>query len=174
MVRCLQHRSLWLTAFAPLLALVLLLGHDARALAAESFKAKVGNVDIGTVDSSKPLQVPYILWGGDVATFQANGGLKTQSKSVYGEMGLDLRLVPGDDFVEQVRRYMRGESPFLRGTLRMIGLASEVIGSDPRTEGVVFLQMTWSAGDHLVGREGLKYLRSLVPCAMNVLGHLEY
>jgi outer membrane protein OmpA-like peptidoglycan-associated protein len=38
----------------------------------------------------------------------------------------------------------------------MAGLASEVIGSDPRTKGVVILQMTWSAGDHLVGRPTIK------------------
>ena len=41
-----------------------------------------------------------------------------------------------DDFVQQVRDYLSGKSPFLRGTFRMIGMASEVIGADPRTKGV--------------------------------------
>ena len=33
--------------------------------------------------------------------------------------------MPGDDFVQQVRDYRAGKSPFLRGTFHMIGLASE-------------------------------------------------
>ena len=56
---------------------------------------------------------------------------------------------------------MSGKSPFLRGTYRMMGMASEVIGRDPRTEGVVIKQLTWSAGDHLVAREGLKTISDL-------------
>ncbi|MBM4152650.1 MAG: hypothetical protein FJ220_03895 [Kiritimatiellaceae bacterium] len=43
----------------------------------------------------------------------------------------------------------------------MIGMASEVIGSDPRTKGVVLFQMTWSAGDHAVARERIKTLKDL-------------
>jgi hypothetical protein len=70
-------------------------------------------------------------------------------------------LVPGDDFVQQVRDYRAGKSPFLRGTFHMIGLASEVIGADPRTKGVVVLQMTWSAGDHLIARANLKTVTDL-------------
>ena len=42
-----------------------------------------------------------------------------------------------------------------------MGMASEVIGRDPRTEGVVIMQLTWSAGDHLVAREGLKTISDL-------------
>ena len=60
-----------------------------------------------------------------------------------------------------MRDYRAGKSPFLRGTFHMIGLASEVIGSDPRTKGVVILQMTWSAGDHLVARAHLKTVADL-------------
>jgi outer membrane protein OmpA-like peptidoglycan-associated protein len=54
-----------------------------------------------------------------------------------------------------------GKSPFLRGTFRMIGMASEVIGSDPRTKGVVIMQMTWSAGDHMVVKPGIKRITDL-------------
>jgi hypothetical protein len=38
----------------------------------------------------------------------------------------------------------------------MLGLASEAIGANPATKPVVFLQLTWSKGDHMVGRAGLK------------------
>ena len=156
----LTEHNPWLRVVVTMVAVgFLFLGTS--AFAADRFATRVGDVRVGDVKQQGALQVPYILWGGDVATFHANGGLKTKSGSVFQQVGLDLQLVPRDDFIEQVRRYMRGDSPFLRGTLRMIGLASEVIGSDPRTEGVVFLQMTWSAGDHMVGREGLQTLNDL-------------
>jgi len=96
-----------------------------------------------------------------MATFYANGGLTTQAGSLYQKQGLNLRLVPGDDFLQQVRDYRAGKTPFLRGTFHMIGLASEVIGADPRTKGVAILQLTWSAGDHLVAREQIKRLDDL-------------
>lgn len=119
------------------------------------FSELVGNVAVGDVKSGT-LNVPYITWGGDMATFYANGGLKTKPGTIFAEQGLDLQLTPGDNFTAQVRDYVSGKSPFLRGTFRMVGLASEVIGSNPKTKGVVILQMTWSAGDHLVARENVK------------------
>ncbi|MGE0607651.1 MAG: ABC transporter substrate-binding protein [Pirellulales bacterium] len=135
------------------------------ANAQERFADLVGPVKVAPVAntkaSGKPYEIPYIIWGGDVATFRANGGLATQASSIYGKLGLKVKLVPGDNFVEQVRRYMSGQSPFLRGEMQMIGLASEVIGGDPRTKPVVFLQLTWSAGDHMVGRGGVKNLNDL-------------
>ena len=127
----------------------------------QPFRELVGPVDIGPVDADGPLRTPYITWGGDMATFHANGGLRTGSDSIFRKQGLRLDLVPGDDFVGQVRDYLSGKSPFLRGTFRMMGMASEVIGSDPRTKGVVILQLTWSAGDHLVAREPLRTLTDL-------------
>ena len=120
------------------------------------FSEMVGPGAVAAVTSTSPLQVPYITWGGDMATFYANGGLNTKAGSLFQKQGLNLRLVAGDDFVQQVRDYRAGKSPFLRGTFHMIGLASEVIGSDPRTKGVVILQMTWSAGDHMVSRAHVK------------------
>jgi hypothetical protein len=133
------------------------------APAQESFSTLVGNVRVEPV-AWKPkdvLEVPYITWGGDVGTFYANGGLTTKPDTIYQKMGLSLKLVPGDDFPGQVKRYLSGKSPFLRGTLSMLGQASEVIGSDPRTKAVVFLQLSWSAGDHMVSRGNLKTLNDL-------------
>ena len=125
---------------------------------AEPFSALVGNVPVGPVAKAAQVQVPYIFWGGDYATFYANGGQATKPGSVFARQDLSLKLVPGDDFVQQVRDYQSGKSPFLRGTIGMIGMASELIGSDPRTKGIVVFQMTWSAGDHCVARERLKTL----------------
>ena len=134
---------------------------SAGLVAAESFHELVGNVRPGPAPAASNVQVPYIVWGGDVATFFANGGLTTKGGTILAEQGLSVTLVPGDDFVQQVRDYMSGKSPFLRGTFRMIGMASEVIGSDPRTKGVVLFQLTWSAGDHAVARTRIKTIKDL-------------
>lgn len=40
---------------------------------------------------------------------------------MYEELGLQIRLTPGDDFVGQVKNYISGKTPFLRGTFRMLG-----------------------------------------------------
>lgn len=126
--------------------------------AQELFSDLVGPVGVQPVSKSTTISVPYILWGGDIATFLANGDLKTKRGSIYQTSGLDIELKPGDDFVGQVRDYMSGKSPFLRGTMHMIGLAGETLAADPRTKPVIILQMSWSAGDHIVARKSLKNL----------------
>lgn len=141
--------------------LLLVIAFAPIAHAQQSFSELVGSAPVKAVADAKPVRVPYITWGGDVATFKANGGLKTAAGSAYASEQLDLALVPGDDFVGQVKDYMAGKSPFLRGTVRMLGQASGVIGSDPRTKPVVILQLSWSAGDHIVAREGIKSLNDL-------------
>ncbi len=133
----------------------------AGAAQAESFKDTLGAVRVGEVKQLDPLQVPFITWGGDMATFYANGGLKTKPGTIFAKQGLNLQLTPGDNFSQQVKDYLAGKSPFLRGTFHMIGMASEAIGADPRTKGVVFLQMTWSAGDHCVARSHIKTVKDL-------------
>ncbi len=141
---------------------VLLLVLIATPLAAqEQFSKIVGPVSVKPVAQQSTLNVPFITWGGDVATFHANGGLDTKASSIFAKQGLKLKLTPGDNFVGQVRDYVSGKSPFLRGTYRMLGQASEVIGSDPRTKPVIVLQLSWSGGDHIVAREKLKTLNDL-------------
>jgi ABC-type nitrate/sulfonate/bicarbonate transport system substrate-binding protein len=128
--------------------------------AQENFSGLVGPVKVAPVQSGA-LQVPYLTWGGDVATFLANGQMKTQKDSIYGELGLEMQLVSGDDFIGQVRNYVTGKTPVLRGTMHMLGMASEVLGADPRTKPVVVLQLSWSAGDHIVGRSSIRSLNDL-------------
>jgi len=130
--------------------------------AQQRFVDLVGPVPVSDVKAGAVLDVPYITWGGDVATFLSNGGLTTAQGSTYQQLGLNLRLVKGDDFVQQVRDYVSGKSPFLRGTLDQLGQASEVIGSDPRTKPVIVVQLTWSAGDHIVAREGINKINDLI------------
>lgn len=147
---------------APLVAIAcLLVVHPGNLHAQQPFAELIGQVSAKPVQSGDQIPVPFITWGGDVATFQANGGLTTATGSTYQDMGLNLKLTPGDDFVQQVKDYLGGKTPFLRGTMRMLGQASEVLGRDARTKPVVILQISWSQGDHIVAREGLKTLNNL-------------
>lgn len=141
--------------------LLLIVGVASTVHAQQKFSELVGPVNVQAVKASQPLKVPYITWGGDVATFYANGGLRTKAGSIYKQHGLDIQLTPGDDFVGQVKDYMSGVTPFLRGTYRMLAQASEVLGSDLKTKPVIILQLSWSAGDHVVSRAELKTLNDL-------------
>ena len=129
--------------------------------AQQKFSSLTGPLSAQPVKGGSTVSVPFITWGGDAATFLANGGLETKPGSIYAKSGLKLKLTPGDDFVQQVKDYMGGKSPFLRGTFRMLGQASEVLGSDPRTKPVVVMQLSWSGGDHIVAREGIRTLNDL-------------
>src|SRR5688572_14220390 len=96
------------------LALSALLGLALAAQAQEPFKNRVGDAKVADVAKTDTLEVPFILWGGDVATFIANGGLQTRPDSIYGKSGLKFSLKPGDNFPAQVKDYLEGKSPFLR------------------------------------------------------------
>jgi ABC-type nitrate/sulfonate/bicarbonate transport system substrate-binding protein len=110
-----------------------------------------------------PTQVPIITWGGDIATVLANGNAKATSKtSIFGKLGLNLRLAREDVFAKQLEAYLSGRSPYLRGTLGMVNMATEAAGRDPRTKPVVIYQLTWSAGgDALVVKGNIKTTKDL-------------
>lgn len=143
------------------LSTVLLLSLATGTFAQQKFSEITGPLQVKPVAGGDTVVVPFITWGGDAATFYANGGLETNSNSIYGKSGLKLKLKPGDDFVQQVKDYVGGKSPYLRGTFRMLGQASEVLSQDPRTKPVVILQLSWSGGDHIVSREKLRTLNDL-------------
>lgn len=126
-----------------------------------TFESLVGDTTVNPVEESAVTQVPFIFWGGDLATLSANGGLATTPTSIYGKSGLNLKFVPGDDFPKQVRAYLSGQSPYLRGTFHMLALASEVINKDPRTKPRMVFQLTWSLGDHMVAIDKVKNLNGL-------------
>ena len=54
---------------AVIVTLILALGLFLSAWAEKPFLDLVGNVPVGEVTQTAPLAVPYITWGGDVATF---------------------------------------------------------------------------------------------------------
>lgn len=152
-------------AFVIMLALGMLMPQAARGAAYVDSPplTKVVQGPVGQVQKSVPIQVPLITWGGDIATILANGNSRATAKgSIFDALGLKLKLVREDDFKKQVEAYRRGDSPYLRGTVGMISMASELLSADPRTKPVVIYQMTWSSGgDALVVKEGIKTVSDL-------------
>lgn len=128
------------------------------------FKAidKVVNTPVGEVNRGVKI-LPIITWGGDIATIHGNGGGKvTAPGSIFASQGLKYKLLREDVFTNQVKAYLAGETPFLRGTMGMLSLAADVLAKDPRTRPVVFYQMTWSAGgDALVVKNTIKTAKDL-------------
>lgn len=94
------------------------------------------------------LRVPIITWAADGVTVSANGGLAPNPNSSLAravKMPVQLELV--DDFDEQVKNYVAGKTPFLRGTVGMISLAAEALtGLNRGLEPVVIVQLSWSTG----------------------------
>jgi ABC-type nitrate/sulfonate/bicarbonate transport system substrate-binding protein len=124
--------------------------------------AKAVTSSVGPV-AGGPTQVPIITWGGDIATIHGNGNaVATEPGSIFGKLGLNLRLVREDVFAKQLDSYLAGRSPYLRGTMGMINMAAEAASRDPRTRPVVIYQMTWSAGgDAMVVKPAIKTVKDL-------------
>ena len=127
----------------------------------KSFTERLGPITAGPVAQSETLDLPVLTWGGDVVDMWANGGVMTTPTSLFGKQGLKFRIVNGDDFPAQVRRYMEGKTPFLRGTFGQIAEAAEVVNKNQTTKPVVVVLKTWSKGDHVVSRSKLKTLNDL-------------
>jgi ABC-type nitrate/sulfonate/bicarbonate transport system substrate-binding protein len=170
------------TVLAPLAA-VAALAAPVLATAAVTFTqspplTKVVDTAVGPV-AAGTVQVPIITWGGDIATIYANGNAKaTARNSIFGKQNLNLNLVREDVFAKQVAAYLTGKSPYLRGTLGMINMASEVASKDPRTKPVIVYQLTWSAGgDALVVKGNVKSTKDLKGKAVAVQAygpHVDY
>jgi ABC-type nitrate/sulfonate/bicarbonate transport system substrate-binding protein/outer membrane protein OmpA-like peptidoglycan-associated protein len=125
---------------------------------ADTLKTKVN-----ACPDTRPVPVPMITWGGDIPTIYANGNAaRTTPDSLFGKLKLDLKLVRQDVFSRQVESYLTCESPYLRGTVGMLGLAADLTERDPRTRMQVIYQLTWSAGgDALVVKGNIKSPRDL-------------
>lgn len=118
---------------------------------------------IGEVKKTDEISLPVITWGGDIATILANGNAEVTAKdSIFARKGLKFKIVRRDDFKKQVEEYLQGVTPYLRGTMGMVNMATEVLSKDPRTKPVVIYQMTWSSGgDCMVVKEGIKTVKDL-------------
>lgn len=123
---------------------------------------KVISTPVGKVRSGQ-VQVPVITWGGDINTIHANGDSRTTaSGSIFKQLGLDVKLVREDVFANQVKNYLSGKSPYLRGTLSMVNMAGNVLNKDPRTKPIIIYQLSESAGgDALVVKSGIRTAKDL-------------
>ena len=92
--------------------------------------------------------MPLITWAADGVTVSANGGLAPNpNSSLARAVKMPLQLEVVDDFDEQVKNYIAGKTPFLRGTVGMIALVSEALTNlDRGLEPVVIVQLSWSTG----------------------------
>lgn len=147
---------------------------DAPPLA-QVIKEPVGDVQI----ADDTIILPLITWGGDIATIYANGNSNRTSRgSIFDTKGLQFKLVREDDFKNQLKSYIRGETPYLRGTMGMISMASELLSRDTRTKPVIIYQHTWSnGGDCLVVKKGIKRTTDLKgkTIALQAYGpHVDY
>lgn len=133
-------------------------GQETRYLEAvplvDSIRTEVEEWDesVGTV------RVPLIAWGADMQAILANGNAaSTGEGSIFANKGLKLELFREDVFSRQVEAYLKGKTPFLRGTLGMINMAAELVNKNPATKLHVIYQLSWSAGgDALVVKPGIR------------------
>jgi ABC-type taurine transport system substrate-binding protein len=121
------------------------------------FKTPMGSVKSGI------LQMPFITWAADGVTIHANGGEKPNAGSKLGRAaGTPVKLERVDEFDKQLRAYISGDSPFLRGTIGMINLASEGLTAiSPELTPVVFLKLSWSTGADGFVAKGVEKLSDL-------------
>lgn len=150
-----------------------------KTIEARPLTQVLAGVKVQEVQSGRPVQLPIITWGGDIATILANGNSeRTQGRSIFDSQGLDFKLVREDVFSKQVEAYLTGHSPYLRGTMGMLNMAAELLSRDPHTKPVVIYQMTWSAGgDALVVKPGIHSAKDLKgkTIALQAYGpHVDY
>lgn len=136
------------------------------------------NIPVAKVPANANI-LPIITWGGDIATIYANGSQRnTAAGSIFANHGLDFKLEREDVFANQVKNYIAGKTPYLRGTLGMINSASDLLSNSPATKPVVFYQMTWSAGgDALVVKNNISKVMDLKgkTIALQAYGpHMDY
>jgi len=122
--------------------------------------SEVINVNKGSVSDDTVL--PLITWGADTAVIRANGdSLRTQSGSAFDKAGIKVFLQREDLFLNQVKNYKSGKTAYLRGTVGMLNLASDVL-NDPDLKPIILTQLSWSnGGDALVVRKNINSIADL-------------
>ena len=119
-------------------------------------------VSYGPVTDSNSVMVPVITWPADMKTIYANGdSAQTGKGSLFDKMGLNVSVHRVDGFDKQLKNFVAGKTPYLRGTLGMINASKELL-AEHGIEPVVIYQMSWSAGgDAVVVKDHIKSLSDL-------------
>lgn len=147
--------------FLMLIALLIFTPEVARAVSysdGQPLTSQLSNISVRDCRTDQRVKLPLITWGADIVTIYANGNdVRTQPNSIFGQKGLNFELAREDDFAKQVQAYMRCDSPYLRATLGMANLVTDITEQDPRTKMVAIYQHSWSAGgDALVVKDSIK------------------
>jgi hypothetical protein len=121
--------------------------------------AKAQPVDL----SRGTLRIPLITWAADGVTVSANDGLAPNPNSALARaLKMPVQLEVVDDFDQQVKNYISGKTPFLRGTVGMIALTSEALTNiDRGLEPVIIVQLSWSTGADGFVAKGIQTLAEL-------------
>lgn len=121
---------------------------------------------LGPVQSGR--RIPMITWGADIAT------LLGAQQGIFKDEGLDVELFVENDFVKQVQGVIKGETPYLRGTLDMLAAASEALAK-AGTELVVIVQLSWSnGGDTMTARSHVKSPKEVKSLVLQLYGPHTY
>ncbi len=131
---------------------------------------EVVTVSAQPVQASAENKIPIITWGGDVST------IATEMEGIFANEGFGtVEFVVENNFVKQVESCLKGETPYLRGTLDMIVSATEVFKSNG-IDLVVLDQRTWSrGGDAIVVRANIKKPSDIRTIGLQAYGpHMGY
>jgi len=109
-----------------------------------------------------PTPLYFIDWGGDAATLEANGGPSTTKGSVMDGLGLNFKLVDGNNVADQVKAYQAGQTPYLRLTTQQAADVAPELCQTADLCPVPVVQLTWSTGgDHLVAVDRIQTIADL-------------
>jgi outer membrane protein OmpA-like peptidoglycan-associated protein len=120
------------------------------------------------VRATEVISLPTITWGGDIATVYA------EINGIFKQNNLSITLRNEDNFKDQVQRCINGETPYLRGTMGMIKMASDAFRA-AGIELVEIYQISYSNGDDaVVFRQG-KNINNAKNVALQLYGpHMDY
>lgn len=112
--------------------------------------------------SGTPTDLFVLDWGDVVAVLEFNGGPITTKGSIADRLGLNFRLVDGNDVRTQVAAYKAGKTPYLRLTSQQALDVAPELCATPDICPLPAVVQTWSVGgDHLVAVAGIKSIADL-------------
>jgi outer membrane protein OmpA-like peptidoglycan-associated protein len=115
--------------------------------------------------AQETLQVPMIDWSGDFVTVYANGGVQTDTNSIFALFEQDVNLYVQNDLIAQANDFLSCASPLMRVTQDQAMLLAPVMEAQDETNMVALYKHSFSNGDHLVTR-GLDDVSTL--CSANI------
>lgn len=117
----------------------------------------------GTVDLSKPILIPMITWAADGIILDLNGGTEPKPNSKLATaIGYPVELKLQNILGDQVKDYISGASPFIRGTSAQIALVAGALKKiDADLEPITIIQMSRSTGADMMVTKNLGNLTKL-------------